>query len=368
MQVVDRIASSGYSYVSPTVDRACKVVPLLGGIKERIEPYAQPLIQSADKCVDTVCVKVIYFKDVAYKTMEETGDKAQKMIAENVVVLRVQKTSLAIVDHLDMLVDRYLPEPESKEGKEDSSSKPLALRMIHIPLKIPVRIYHITIVKARGGYDAIQVQITKASELTSEQKDKLMAFIFAKKQAMTDKISTSTSSLAITLGALQQTTMDRASQFLVIGSQGLYDATSFVLGKDRATGVFTVVGKRLPFVKVGIPSSASTGALSDSSSHEVELKIQPSTGTTGKGPAPSTEKEKHVEKQSVVPELKIPQPKVAEIEGILSQDGAQVKRDLEEEVGFEDVKTDCQTSAGSTGSKKKNAKAKTSTSTGSKKK
>merc|ERR1712151_1219392 len=95
-----------------------------------------------------------------------TGDKAQKMIAENFVVVRVHKTSLAIVDTLDMIVDRYLPEPESKEGKDekwDNSSKPMALRMLYIPLKIPVRMLHITIVRARNGYDAIQVQIQWAS-------------------------------------------------------------------------------------------------------------------------------------------------------------------------------------------------------------
>merc|ERR1719284_1796990 len=124
------------------MDRACAAVPLLGGIKQRIEPYAPPLIQKADLCIDSVygvvevratalCgvansagAKALSVKDAARTAVEEralavrdavttTGGKAQKMIGESVVVARVHKTSLAIVDTLDLLIDRYLPEPEA---------------------------------------------------------------------------------------------------------------------------------------------------------------------------------------------------------------------------------------------------------------
>jgi len=203
-------------------------------------------------------------------------------------------------------------------------------------LKIPVRMMHISISKARNGYDVIQVRIQWASQLTSDQKAKLQAFILSKNQAITDKVSSS--SLAITLrqgkqnifqmlqgalqniddgkktvgvkccivceqlhilqmkdwllktaGAMQQATMDRTSQIPVVVSHRAYDVISLIAGQDRATGIFTLVGKRLPFVKIAIHSSASTGALSDSSSHEAEQTTEPSTGATGKVSVPLAE-------------------------------------------------------------------------------
>jgi len=368
MQVIDRIASSGYSYVSPTVDRACNVVPLLGGFKQRIEPYAHPLIQNADTCIDTVYGMVdvraaalrsaatcagttaLNLKHSAYIVVEEraialrdvvtsTGDKAQKMIGESPMVARAHKTSLAIVDTLDMLIDRYLPEPQAKDGKDDTKDntpEDLIPRVLHMPFKIPVRMMHISIAKARNGCDVIQVRIQWASQLTSDQKAKLQALIFSRSQAIVDKVSSS--SLAITLrqgkqrvcnmsqialqsiddgrkavevkcyivyerfhvietrdwalktvGALPQATMERASDIFVAYCQRGYDVTSFVVGQDRAMAIFAFVGKRLPFVKIAIHSSASTGALSDSSSHDVEQKIESSTGATGKAPQPTIE-------------------------------------------------------------------------------
>jgi len=195
-------------------------------------------------------------------------------------------------------------------------------------LKIPVRMMHISISKARNGYDVVHVRIQWASHFTSGQKAKLQACILSRSQAITDKVSSS--SLAITLrqgkqnispllqgalqcindgnkavgvkccivceqlhlvemkdwllktaGAMQQATMDRTSQISVAVSHRAYDVTSLIAGQERATGIFTLVGKKLPLVKIAIHSSASTGALSDSS-HEAEQKTEPSTGATGK--------------------------------------------------------------------------------------
>jgi hypothetical protein len=351
MQVADRIACSGYSYISPTVDRACKAVPLLGGIKQRIEPYAPPLLQKADFCIDKVYgvvevpttaildvaksarSKALYVKDKAYCVVDEratavreavtsTGGKAQKMIGESVVVARVHKTTLNIVDTLDMLIDRYLPDPEAKDGKDETKGmtpKDLIPRMLYIPYKIPVRMMRISIAKAQNGCHIIQVQIQWASKLTLDQKAKLQAFILSKSKALVDKASSS--SLAITLHQGQQKTMKMLEDamksinastqaagvncYIVLekchviemkdwllrnleamhmaASQRAYNATSFAVGQERATGVFTLVGKRLPFVKIAVHASASTGALSDASSHEAE---QSSTGATEKVSVP----------------------------------------------------------------------------------
>merc|ERR1711971_1102600 len=99
--------------------------------------------------------------------------------------------------------------------------------------------------------------------------------------------------------AMQQSTMDGATDIFAVASQRAYDITRFVAGQDRATNIFTLVGKRLPWVKVAIRASASTGALSDASSYEAETKIESSTGATEKVPVFDTQ---------VVEMDKVPQP------------------------------------------------------------
>jgi hypothetical protein len=366
MQIVDRVTSSGYSYVSPGVDKACKVVPFLGGIKKRIEPYAPPLIEQADKCIDTVygvveiratavrstansaAIKAFDLKHSAYNTIEEqamalrnvvtsTSGKANKIVMDSAVVTYVHKKSYAIVDTLDMLIDRYLPEPEGRNSEaKGNNQNALIPRMLQIPLKIPVRVLHISIAKARNGRDVINVQVQWAIQLTSDQKAKLQALILSRSSAIADKVSSS--SLAITFqhgkqnvsntmqsalqgindgkkvagarcykaceqlhviqardwtlktaGGLSQAAIECTSDILVNASQRVYDATSCIAGQDRAAKIFGMVSKRLPFVKVPVHSSASTGALSDSSSHDAEQKQESSTGATGNTPKPVPE-------------------------------------------------------------------------------
>jgi hypothetical protein len=375
MQIVDRFTSSGYSYISPTVDRACIAVPLLGGIKQRIEPYAPPLIQKADLCIDTVYgavevraaavravansagTKVLSVKDTARNAVEEralairdavttTGGKAQKMIGESAIVARVHKTSLAIVDILDMYIDLYLPEPEDRDQKNGANVKTqteLIPRMLYIPFKIPVRMMHISVAKAQNGRDVIQVRIQWASQLTSDQKAKLRALVISKTQAVTDRVSSS--SLAITLrqgkqntfktlqaalqsiddgkkalgvrcyilldrlhvvemkdwllkkvGAMQQAAMDGTTDIFAVASQRAHYVTSFVVGQERATDIFTLVGKRLPLVKITVRETASTGALSDDSSQEAEPKTESSTGATEKASVGGSPRLAQVEK------------------------------------------------------------------------
>jgi hypothetical protein len=372
MQVVDRIASSGYSYISPTVDRACDVLPLLGRVKQRIEPYPPAMIQKVDGCIHTVYgvvevratalrtaansagSKALGLKHSAYAAVEEraiavadvvtsTCGKAQKMVGESVVVVRVHKTSLAIVDTLDMLIDRYLPEPQDKDAGEakDQAPKDLIPRMLYMPFKIPVRVIYISIAKAQNGYQIVQVGIQSAIKLTSEQKEKLQALLLSRGRALAD--TASSSSLVISLGqgrqrvvntsqivlqsiddgrkavgakcyimcerlhviemkdwslktveALSQATMARASDICSVAPQRVYDVSSFVVGQDRAADMLTLVSKRLPFVKVVIHSAGSTGALSDSSSHDVDQaqedqNIESSTGESVKASVPKIE-------------------------------------------------------------------------------
>jgi hypothetical protein len=265
------------------------------------------------------------------------------MVGESAVVVRVHKTSLAIVNTLDMLIDRYLPEPQDKDAGEakDQAPKDLIPRMLYMPFKIPVRVIYISIAKAQNGYQIVQVGIQSAIKLTSEQKEKLQALLLSRGRALAD--TASSSSLVISLGqgrqrvvntsqivlqsiddgrkavgakcyimcerlhviemkdwslktveALSQATMARASDICSVATQRVYDVSSFVVGQDRAADMLTLVSKRLPFVKVVIHSAGSTGALSDSSSHDVDQvqedqNIESSTGESVKASVPKIE-------------------------------------------------------------------------------
>jgi hypothetical protein len=367
MQIVDRVTSSGYSYVSPTVDKACNIVPFLGGVKQRIEPYAPPLIEKADRCIDTVygvieirattvrstankaAMKAFDLKHSAYNTIEErattlrdvvtsTSGKANKIVRESALVTHVHKKSLVIVDTLDMLIDRYLPEPEDADKDNEAKDKTqnaLIPRMLHIPFKVPVRVLRITIAKARNGRDVINVQLQWAVQLTSDQKAKLQKLILSWSQAIADKVSSSSIAIKLrhgqqsvsntmqsaltgiddgrkvagarcykaceqfhvihakdwtlkTVGGLSQAAIECTSDILVNASQRVCNATSFVIGQDRAARIFEIVNERVPFVKAPVHASASTGALSDSSSQDAEQRNESSTGTTGNTPMPET--------------------------------------------------------------------------------
>jgi hypothetical protein len=272
------------------------------------------------------------------------------MVGESVVVARVHKTSLAIVDTLDMLIDRYLPEPREKDGDDeakDNAPKNLIPRMLHIPFKIPVRMIYISIAKAQNGCHVVQVGIQSVIQLTSDQKEKLQALLLSRGRAIAD--TASSSSLVISLGqgrervvntsqivlqsihdgkkavgakcyivferfhviemrdwslktveTLAQATMARASDILSVATQRVYDVSSLVVGQDRAADMLTLVSKLLPFVKVGIHSAGSTGALSDSSSQDVDQNIESSTGETGQASVPAIEVPSKEETASVV--------------------------------------------------------------------
>jgi hypothetical protein len=230
-----------------------------------------------------------------------------------------------------MLIDRYLPEPEGNDKNEKTSKTPADLipRILHIPFKIPVRMMHISVAKAYHGRDVIQVRIRWASQLTSDQKAKLQAFILSRTQAVTDRVSSSSLAISLRQGkqrsfkmlqgvlqnigdgkkalevrcyivldrlhviemkdwllrkadAMQQASMDGAVDIIAGASKRAYDVTSCVVGQDRATGIFTAVSKRLPLAKIAAQAPASTGALSDDSSQEADPKTESSTGATEK--------------------------------------------------------------------------------------
>jgi len=236
------------------------------------------------------------------------------------VVVRVHKTSLAFVDTLDMLIDRYLPDPDAKSTKNAATAtttNDVVPRLLHMPFKIQARMIRITIVRAQDGYDLMQIKIKWAVKLTNDQKAKLTDVVLSKTKTIVDRASSS--SLVVALQQAKQdprkkagdvlqninatcyvlcdrfyvievkdwaikkvdTSMELVCSMLTGASQRVYDVTLLIAGQNRATGIFTMLGKRLPFVKNVIHESASTGSLSDSSSNsEGENKVESSTGTT----------------------------------------------------------------------------------------
>jgi len=344
MQLVDRVSSAGYGYVSPTIDRACKVLPLVGRVKHTIEPYAPPLIKKADMCIDAVYTvaegRITAVRGIVNSAGEKVleiktsaSGKAQKFVGENALALRLQQTTLAMVDTLDQLIDRYLPEPPGEAGStkaEVEAPKYSMPRMLRVPLKIPARMIHITVVRMQNGYEAIHVNFRWAMELTADQKAKFKALVYSHSRAIADRASAS--SLAVSLkngkmgaskkmeaaldsfaagkdaikvkcyvvcerlhvfevqdvamkniGSLQQSTAARVSGIVETASQYAFGITAYVAGKERATGIFTMIAKRLPMMEVAIPSSSSTGALSDTS-EESEPRLASSTGTPAAAP------------------------------------------------------------------------------------
>jgi hypothetical protein len=291
--------------------------------------------------VNSAGSKVLDLKHAAYTAVEgralaicdvatSTGEKAQKMIEENTMVIQLHKTSLAFVDTLDMLIDRYLPDPDatdSTNGAKAKTTEALIPRMLRIPVKIPARTIRIAIVRARDGYDLIQVQIKWSIQLTRDQKAKLKSLVLTKGQAIAERASSSSLAIALQQGkhdASQKietliqslnagkkvigakchlvcerfyiievkdwtlktvgSTVQIASNMLTGVSQRVYDVTALIGGRKRATGIFTLVGRRLPFVKQAIRErSASSGSLSGTSSEDNDQKLS-STGATLKAP------------------------------------------------------------------------------------
>merc|ERR1712151_860856 len=69
--------------------------------------------------------------------------------------------------------------------------------MLYIPFKIPVRMICISMAKTQNGCHVVQVGIQSAIQLTSEQKEKLQAFLLSRGRAIVD--TASSSSLVISL-------------------------------------------------------------------------------------------------------------------------------------------------------------------------
>lgn len=328
MQVVDRLASSGYSYLSPAVDRACTVVPLLGGVKHRIEPYAPLVIERADACIDKMYFaaeeRAVALREIAAPIISratdmksQACDTAHAVIYENQLAVRARNTSLAFLDTLDMLIDRYLPDESSTtDGREQKASEAVIPRALRLSIRIPVRAVHITVVKMQNGRETVSLSIRWAIKLTSDQKAKLKGLIMSRSRAIVDRASTSTLAVSLQHGkqgasaktqaalqrladgkraasvrcyvvcerlriievtcyardsvdAVQQAARHRSSALVMLATRGVFGVAKRIAGAERASGLFAKIGERLPIVKSAITierSCASTAECDDGSS------------------------------------------------------------------------------------------------------
>jgi len=340
MGVLQHVTSTGYGYVAPTLDKARTYVPMLDSTVQRIEPHIPLLIQKVDGHIDagyavvernTVGVrgtvsavhgKVIDIKTAAHGKVFDfktaTNDKAQRIMNENQIFLRVHQTGLSLVESTESLIDRLLPPPaalgakeDGKDGEEETlATQALIPRAMVLPFRIPARTIHITLVKANGMTSSLKdVIVVKAQwvvELTQDQKAKLSAYIAHNSRQLMDKASSSTVVVRLQKGRAEGSRkLQVARESIAIGQQQVVDrvyivgerlriqelkdvtisaaksatqtahaVTKRVAGEERATVIFTKIGEKVPAVKSVIFPQAETGAAEELDEEEEEKLVE----------------------------------------------------------------------------------------------
>eukprot|EP00747_Dinoflagellata_sp_TGD_P160553 gnl/TRDRNA2_/TRDRNA2_177994_c0_seq10.p1 gnl/TRDRNA2_/TRDRNA2_177994_c0~~gnl/TRDRNA2_/TRDRNA2_177994_c0_seq10.p1 ORF type:complete len:399 (+),score=116.88 gnl/TRDRNA2_/TRDRNA2_177994_c0_seq10:102-1298(+) len=216
MPMIQKITTTGYGYIEPTLDKARKNVSLVDGAVKKIEPITTAVIKKADGIADAgykvvedrvVAINgtISSVKDSAYKKASPVVDKvvdvknkatgkALQVYNENPVILRTHQKGMSLCDSIEALIDRLLPEPETEAKK--TSGKPeekklVLYRAIAIPFRIPARTIHIVAVKVDGAIAEIIVKAKWAVQLTKDQKEKLSACIAKNSRQLMDKVSNS---------------------------------------------------------------------------------------------------------------------------------------------------------------------------------
>jgi len=160
---VQHLASTGYGYIDNHLERARNMVPLFDATVQRIEPYIQPTLLTADKYVGVVYntaevhVIALHGKQVALKgKVSNLRDSASSRFHS--AGAGIHTMVVGFVDRSDALVDRVLPPDEAEKkaiqehikANRGASSLALLPRTLYIPCKIPVRMSKIVFVKAAG--------------------------------------------------------------------------------------------------------------------------------------------------------------------------------------------------------------------------
>jgi len=245
--MIQKITTTGYGYIEPTLDKARKNVSLVDGAVKKIEPITTAVIKKVDGIADAgykvvedrvVAINgtISSVKDSAYKKASPEVDKvvdvknkatgkALQVYNKNPVILRTHQKGMSLCDSIEALIDRLLPEPETEAKK--TSGKPeekklVLYRAIAIPFRIPARTIHIVAVKVDGAIAEVIVKAKWVVQLTKDQKEKLSARIADNSRQLMDKVSNS--SAVVTLKSGKTTAakkLEIARQSIVEGQRAI---------------------------------------------------------------------------------------------------------------------------------------------------
>jgi len=183
---VQHLASTGYVYADPYVQKARDTVPLIDATVKRVEPLMPAVIGQADKCVDVVCNAAQQSaQKISSGVLSIPSAAAGKARSVRVAASGKARTffgaitvlSLDFLDASEALVDRALPPDEGElalEKKERAAARAaggrlVLVRALHLPCRVPLRAMRLTFVKARGLPEMLKRSPQYVYTLTSQQ-------------------------------------------------------------------------------------------------------------------------------------------------------------------------------------------------------
>lgn len=262
--VVQRLASSGYSYVDPAVGKARSMVPLVDATARRIEQHIPLVIKTADRYVDAVYSKgeaqVLFLQtkkgmmdEKIYEIRTASSDKAVQLLAE------FRSLTLTSIERSEALVDRLLPEEESEAAATASlrKSRGLAHRTLAIPMQVPVRGVRIIVVQA-GSFSAfLAAQGRRGMSAASESVLALRGASSRKTQALLKSAQDAQKAVVVYINGYYCVLKQGSAKAFASSVQGAFVVTKTVIGNNRAVVVFTKVGEYVPALQPALKEATA---------------------------------------------------------------------------------------------------------------
>jgi len=327
-QFVQSASSKGYSLVEPRLDWARGKVSLLDGAVIRLENIVPQLIAGADKIIDgTIDVvdnRTKPVRDGVVNRIEPIrAGVATRLEPVTVKLGEVQQgaytRSLGLVDASESLIDRLLPVPvqavkkAGEENDEETQSR-LVARVAYLPFRAPVRITMIMFVNASGAVQTIQISGRHAAGVAYERQQQFAQAVLQRAKPLTDRVGAmSETTLArvrkgrdaaslklhdgkeyvtvmvngvvvrLKLAEAKDWTTDKVDRaragtvaVVVKGVQIAHDTTGRIIGKDRATYLFTSL--YLPVQQQQSPTPKPAVAVAHANTHHLGTAQKPTTG------------------------------------------------------------------------------------------
>lgn len=291
-QYVHAATSKGYSLIEPRLDWARGKISLFDGAVFQLEKIVPSLIVGTDKIIDGTLEVV----DTRTKPVRTGVANRIEPICTGVVTRLEPVTSkfgevqegvyvrsLGLVDSSESFIDRLLPVPvhgvkkAGDEGDDDQEKGRLVARVAYLPFRAPVRITMIMFVTGSGAVQTIYVSGCSAVGVAHEKQQQFAQAVLQRAKPLTDKVGAmSEASLArarrgrdaaslkvndgcdyvtvmvngmvvrFKLVEAKNWTSDKVGRartgtvaVVVKGVQIAHQTTGRVIGKDRATFLFT---------------------------------------------------------------------------------------------------------------------------------